>query len=779
MSSLITTKKSIREFYNASGTTLPPNSLVVLDSGVSLIDDIPRGRLGVTGTDRTIGIALEETENNTKGEAIYQGIVAITLPSGVSIYQRIYWDLTNNIPTSLPNQYPVGYVASITPSYLYVDIVGSEISPGDDLRVKDIIAETGYFSDVFTVENAITLNNVSNPTDTNADGGGLILLGDTPKTFLYNSLTNSWETAPNINLPSGGQYRVNNQEYFSTKTTDNLSEGALNLYYKDTLFDNSFSNKSTDDLTEGSVNKYFTDSKAKIAVISQSVSEGVIDKSPSEDAIYNYIKDSVSSEEIIFNGEITNTNAGVLNDIAITSYSFIRFINATEVTGFIAPTGVNHNKVIFLTNENSVDILIKNDDAGSASSNRILTGTSANITLKATSAIGLIYDRLSLRWKILGGTGSGGGGGGSSFEVSQVNTFTKGQPIYFDGSDWQLADTSEITKVGVAVISETGNPFIGSLSGTIELDSAEITALIGSATFTPGTTYYVSDTPGLLTSLSPAISNPILKAISTTKALIQPGFVASSNGVGQSILRQQFTAGVSQTTYTLDFEPLGLSYITVTLDGIDEYDFTYSGTDVILGEAPPENTEVTITYVKCFKLDTRNNIYPFRFTATASQTVFNLPVAPDTVASLWIKVNNVEQETSFSLVGNVVTFDTPLSDGDIVSGRVVKDVNFSQGIDNFITRKTIQLVDDAETTIEDIFGENISGEYRIKLSGNMRTNATGWLDVGTDADFFTISGNVTNTYGTDDKLNIDYNSDTIRIQNQLGGTRTIIVVREL
>lgn len=425
------------------------------------------------------------------------------------------------------------------------------------------------------------------------------------------------------------------------------------------------------------------------------------------------------------------------------------------------------------------------DTSSQVFGNPVYFDSSGNLTFSTGSVqVGTVIS-VGVSGSILinvGGFGTGGGGGSSTIEISQINTFVKGDAIYYDPiTGWQLADSSDSNKIGKTIVIEPGTPdFVASSLGVVSFSAGEITALIGSSTFVPGTTYYVSDSsPGKYTSLSPAISNPMFVAISTDTILIQPGFQASSSGVGQSILRQTFTAGVSQTTYNLDFEPLGLSYITVTLDGIDEYDFTYSGNDVILSSAPPNGTEVTITYVKSFKLDTRNNIYPFRFIATASQTVFNLPVAPDTVASLWIKVNNVEQETSFSMVGNVVTFDTPLSAGDIVSGRVVKDVNFSQGIDNFITRRTIQLVDDAETTINDIFGENLSAEYRIKVDGNVRTNGTAWLDASVDADLFTISGDVSNTYGTDTKLNIDYNSGTLRIQNRLGLTRTINVVREL
>ena len=47
-----------------------------------------------------------------------------------------------------------------------------------------------------------------------------------------------------------------------TKTTDNLTEGASNLYYTNARFDTQLGTKTTDNLTEGSTNLYFTNARA-------------------------------------------------------------------------------------------------------------------------------------------------------------------------------------------------------------------------------------------------------------------------------------------------------------------------------------------------------------------------------------------------------------------------------------------------------------------------------------------------------------------------------------
>jgi hypothetical protein len=49
--------------------------------------------------------------------------------------------------------------------------------------------------------------------------------------------------------------------WFATKTTDDLSEGAVNFYYTEARFNTSFAGKTTTDLAEGS-NLYYTDARA-------------------------------------------------------------------------------------------------------------------------------------------------------------------------------------------------------------------------------------------------------------------------------------------------------------------------------------------------------------------------------------------------------------------------------------------------------------------------------------------------------------------------------------
>ena len=60
-----------------------------------------------------------------------------------------------------------------------------------------------------------------------------------------------------VNIPSGRTYKINNAEYLTTKTTNDLTEGTTNKYYATTLFNADLATKNTNDLIQGTTNKYY------------------------------------------------------------------------------------------------------------------------------------------------------------------------------------------------------------------------------------------------------------------------------------------------------------------------------------------------------------------------------------------------------------------------------------------------------------------------------------------------------------------------------------------
>jgi hypothetical protein len=92
---------------------------------------------------------------------------------------------------------------------------------------------------------------------------------------------------------------------------------------------------------------------------------------------------------------------GTQNDLALGRSTFIRLSGSSTpiVTGISANN--QNGKILILANVGATAIQINNQDSGSTATNRILTGTGANISLAADAAMMLIYDATTARWRKL------------------------------------------------------------------------------------------------------------------------------------------------------------------------------------------------------------------------------------------------------------------------------------------------------------------------------------------------------------------------------------------
>lgn len=79
---------------------------------------------------------------------------------------------------------------------------------------------------------------------------------------------------------------VNSQTGAVVLDSDDISEGASNLYYTEARFDSSLAAKDTGDLAEGT-NLYFTDARAKSAAVADAIADGVTDVAPSQNAVFD------------------------------------------------------------------------------------------------------------------------------------------------------------------------------------------------------------------------------------------------------------------------------------------------------------------------------------------------------------------------------------------------------------------------------------------------------------------------------------------------------------
>jgi hypothetical protein len=135
-------------------------------------------------------------------------------------------------------------------------------------------------------------------------------------------------------------------------------------------------------------------------------------------------------------------------------------------------------------------------------------------------------------------------GSNISITVTQLNTFTKGQAIYFNGSTWVLAESNAAGTLGLAiVINATSSSFNAVVAGFI-------TVLSG---LTAGQYYYVSDaTPGLLTVTEPSTvghySNPLFFATSTTSGFVLPFRPSAISAVAANVSLSNLSAVAINTT---------------------------------------------------------------------------------------------------------------------------------------------------------------------------------------------------------------------------------------
>lgn len=115
----------------------------------------------------------------------------------------------------------------------------TEITTEDSFEVAGNLTVTGNLivggstvainTEVITVEDKnIELANISSPSNSAADGGGITLKGTTDKTFNWTNSTASWTSSENIDLASGKTFKINGTTVLTATTltanvTGNLS----------------------------------------------------------------------------------------------------------------------------------------------------------------------------------------------------------------------------------------------------------------------------------------------------------------------------------------------------------------------------------------------------------------------------------------------------------------------------------------------------------------------------------------------------------------------------
>lgn len=388
-------------------------------------------------------------------------------------------------------------------------------------------------------------------------------------------------------------------------------------------------------------------------------------------------------------------------------------------------------------------------------------------------------------------------GGGSSINFTSNTNFPLGSPVYFDGTNWQLAiATNDTTTIQYIISEKTGsNPtsYVAITSGELTLTTIQWDAVTGgSGGLVSGNTYYLSSfIAGRLSTSVGLILCPVLRAISSTKAFISLSINSIESGMGDTFYRETTTTVGNTTSITLTYPPSGKSYVWLSIDGVLQsgMDFELSGNTVTLGATVPSGTVIDILYARAILLSDSgaiNRMVSFAETVTGSaKTVFNLPVSPSGVNSCLVFVGGAIQDTSkFNLSGNVLTMTDPVGVGIQLVAYVLNSSGVLNSIDSFVTRQTYSLSVNGTVSLATIFGNQISGLYRFfdindpRISGTISLKHYGVSndpDVRVDSN----SSSVSISQGTSGKLNVYISSFNLTLQNLTTNTLALRFYREI
>lgn len=212
--SLVANDGSLKTPQDFVSTT--SNSLV--QGTISIANPVPL-KLGASGN-------VEFNINPTDGFVIKSVIANQN-------FQLQLKDGLNNTTAALfinSNTHDIGLYNSNPQAMLHVGTAGS---PGSviiegNLTVNGTTTSTNTAT-INLADYTLTLANTSVPSDSTANGAGLIIAGTTNKSFLYNSASTSLLSSENINIASGKTYKINGQTVLSSNALGSSIHQALGL----------------------------------------------------------------------------------------------------------------------------------------------------------------------------------------------------------------------------------------------------------------------------------------------------------------------------------------------------------------------------------------------------------------------------------------------------------------------------------------------------------------------------------------------------------------------
>ncbi len=222
----------------------------------------------------------------------------------------------------------------------------------------------------------------------------------------------------------------------------------------------------------------------------------------------------------------TNTSAtGANNDCTITT-GVLRFTNAslTSIRNFAgASTTSNKAQSLSVINATGFPFSLINDSGGTAT-DRILTGTGANLTVPNSATVSLVYDNVTHRWRVTGLQGTGTYTGPAASTDNAIPRWDGAGGATFQDSVVIISDTGDMS--GIGTIS-SGAITSSSLTADRALVSNGSKAIISATTTATEIGYVNGVTSAIQTQLNakaplagPTFSGTITTALTASRAVV-------------------------------------------------------------------------------------------------------------------------------------------------------------------------------------------------------------------------------------------------------------------
>ena len=388
---------------------------------------------------------------------------------------------------------------------------------------------------------------------------------------------------------------------------------------------------------------------------------------------------------------------------------------------------------------------------------------------------------------------------GTSVNFTSPSDFPLGSPVYLSSSGtWQLAKANDEDTVAQYLISEkiytSPITYKALINGEITLTTNQWDQITnGSGGLTTGTIYFLSSLNAGKISINPGlIYAPVLRGISSTKGFVSFSINSIENGSNETFYRETLTTIANTLTVTLNYPPLGKSYVWLSIDGVFQSgnDFDLSGNTITLGGLVSSGTLIDVLYARSLVISNAeavNRMVSYSETISGSpKYTFNLPITPAGINSCIVFIGGSVQDSSkFNLSGNVLTMADPVPIGVQIVVYVLNSSGvISAGIDDYVTRSTWALNTNATVSLSTIFSNQVSGLYRIFDINDPRINAIVSLKhngTGSDPDVRVDSSSslIGIISGVSGKLNIYISNNLLTLQNLTGNNLSLRLYREI